>query len=223
MYLDVHIQIIKTSGDKIQDVPLTKIGGKGLFVKEIEEALLANTIDIAVHSMKDVPVKLPMGLEIQVVTKRENPLDALISKNGESLADLQPNAIIGTSSLRRSSQLLKYRSDFSIKALRGNLDTRLGKLDQGEYDAILLAVAGLNRLGWGKRITEEISHEILLPAMGQGALGIETRTNDTMIRNLINCLDHKPTHSAINSERALVKVLDGGFFFFLSIKILKIC
>ena len=207
---DIDIRIIATSGDKIQDVPLSKIGGKGLFVKEIEEALLANEIDLAVHSMKDVPIDLPTELGISVITKRENPLDALISKNGEKLADLPQGATIGTSSLRRSSQLLKYRDDFKIHPLRGNVDTRLRKVEEGKYDAILLASAGLNRLGWANRITEEISHDILLPAMGQGALGIETRLDDTKIYDFISTLNHEQTHYAVSAERSLVGRLDGG-------------
>ena len=207
---DIDIRIIATSGDNIQDVPLAKIGGKGLFVKEIEEALLANEIDLAVHSMKDVPMELPTELGISVITKRENPLDALISKNGEKLADLPQGATIGTSSLRRSSQLLKYRDDFKIHPLRGNVDTRLRKVEEGKYDAILLASAGLNRLGWANRITEEISHDILLPAMGQGALGIETRLDDTMIYDFISTLNHEQTHYAVSAERSLVGRLDGG-------------
>jgi len=208
--VDIDIRIIATSGDIIQDVPLAKIGGKGLFVKEIEEALLANEIDLAVHSMKDVPIELPTELGISVITKRENPLDALISKNGEKLADLPQGATIGTSSLRRSSQLLKYRGDFKIHPLRGNVDTRLRKVEEGKYDAILLASAGLNRLGWANRITEEISHDILLPAMGQGALGIETRLDDTKIYDLISTLNHEQTHYAVSAERSLVGRLDGG-------------
>ena len=207
---DIDIRIIATSGDNIQDVPLAKIGGKGLFVKEIEEALLANEIDLAVHSMKDVPMELPIQLGISVITKRENPLDALISKNGEKLADLPQGATIGTSSLRRSSQLLKYRDDFKIHPLRGNVDTRLRKVEEGKYDAILLASAGLNRLGWANRITEEISHDILLPAMGQGALGIETRLDDTKIYDFISTLNHEQTHYAVSAERSLVGRLDGG-------------
>ena len=208
--VDIDIRIIATSGDIIQDVPLAKIGGKGLFVKEIEEALLANEIDLAVHSMKDVPMELPTELGISVITKRENPLDALISKNGEKLADLPQGATIGTSSLRRSSQLLKYRDDFKIHPLRGNVDTRLRKVEEGKYDAILLASAGLNRLGWANRITEEISHDILLPAMGQGALGIEIRLDDTRIYDFISTLNHEQTHYAVSAERSLVGRLDGG-------------
>ena len=208
--VEVKIKVITTSGDKIQDVPLAKIGGKGLFVKEIEEALLSKEVDIAVHSMKDVPMMLPEELHISVITKRENPLDALISKNGEKLADLPIGSFIGTSSLRRSSQLLKYRSDFKIGALRGNVDTRLKKLEDGKYDAILLATAGLNRLGWTNKITEEVSHDILLPAMGQGALGIETHRDDFIAQGMISSLDDKLSHSAVIAERAMVGALDGG-------------
>jgi hydroxymethylbilane synthase len=208
--IDINIRVITTSGDKIQDVPLAKIGGKGLFVKEIEEALLAKEIDLAVHSMKDVPMELPSELEILVITKRENPLDALISHKGEKLSNLPKGATIGTSSLRRSSQLLQYRTDFKILPLRGNVDTRLRKVKEGEYDAILLASAGLNRLGWANLITEEISHKILLPAMGQGALGIETRLEDTKIYDLISSLNHEETHYVVSAERALVTKLNGG-------------
>ena len=207
---DISIRVITTSGDKIKDVPLSKIGGKGLFVKEIEEALLAKEIDLAVHSMKDVPIEIPSQLEISIITKRENPLDALISKNGIKLADLPQGATIGTSSLRRSSQLLNYRNDFKIHPLRGNVDTRLKKVEEGKYDAILLASAGLNRLGWSNRITEEISHEIIIPAMGQGALGIETRLGDSKTYNFISSLNHEQTNYEVSTERALVGKLDGG-------------
>ena len=208
--VDINIRVITTSGDKIQDVPLAKIGGKGLFVKEIEEALLAKEVDLAVHSMKDVPMELPAELVVSVITKRESPLDALISKNGERLVNLPQGATIGTSSLRRSSQLLKYRADFKIYPLRGNVDTRLRKVKTGNYDAIILASAGLNRLGWTSHITEEISEEILLPAMGQGALGIETRLEDTKTYDFISPLNHKQTNYAVTAERALVGRLDGG-------------
>ena len=207
---DISIRVITTSGDKIKDVPLSKIGGKGLFVKEIEEALLAKEIDLAVHSMKDVPIEIPSQLEISIITKRENPLDALISKNGKKLADLPQGATIGTSSLRRSSQLLNHRNDFKIHPLRGNIDTRLKKVEEGKYDAILLASAGLNRLGWSNRITEEISHEIIIPAMGQGALGIETRLGDSKTYNFISSLNHEQTNYEVSAERALVGKLDGG-------------
>ena len=208
--VDINIRVITTSGDKIQDVPLAKIGGKGLFVKEIEEALLAKEVDLAVHSMKDVPMEIPAELVVSVITKRESSLDALISKNGERLVNLPQGASIGTSSLRRSSQLLKYRADFKIYPLRGNVDTRLRKVKTGSYDAIILASAGLNRLGWTSHITEEISEEILLPAMGQGALGIETRLDDTKTYDFISTLNHKHTNYAVTAERALVGRLDGG-------------
>lgn len=208
--LQVEITIIKTSGDKIQDVPLAKIGGKGLFVKEIEEALLRREVDIAVHSMKDVPMKLPYELEISVVTERENPFDALISKNNIKLDDLPKNAKVGTGSLRRSSQLLKFRPDLKIFPLRGNIDTRIKKLDSEGLDAIILAAAGLRRMGWGDKIAQVIPAEIILPAMGQGAVGIETRKHDPNVLEAIMALDHEETHFALDAERAFVDVLDGG-------------
>jgi len=208
--LRVEIKIIKTSGDMIQDVPLAKIGGKGLFVKEIEEALLSRDVDIAVHSMKDVPMKLPYELEISVVTERESPFDALISRNNISLDDLPKNAKVGTGSLRRSSQLLKYRSDLKIIPLRGNLDTRIKKLDSEGLDAIILATAGLRRMGWADKITEVIPAEIILPAMGQGAVGIETRKHDPDVLEAIMALDHEETHLTLEAERAFVNVLEGG-------------
>ncbi len=208
--LTVEIQIIKTSGDKIQDVPLTKIGGKGLFVKEIEEALLRKEIDIAVHSMKDVPMNLPIELEIAVITERENPFDALISRNNVKLADLPKGAKVGTGSLRRSSQLLQYRPDLKIVPLRGNIDTRLKKLESEGLDAIILASAGLRRMGWQDKITEIIPAEILLPAMGQGAVGIEARRYDHKVHELIVPLDHEETHWAVEAERAFVGELEGG-------------
>jgi hydroxymethylbilane synthase len=208
--LQVEITIIKTSGDKIQDVPLTKIGGKGLFVKEIEEALLRRDVDIAVHSMKDVPMKLPYELEISVVTERENPFDALISKNNLKLDELPKNAKVGTGSLRRSSQLLKYRPDLKIVPLRGNIDTRIKKLESEGLDAIILAAAGLRRMGWGDKIAQVIPAEIILPAMGQGTVGIETRKNDPNILEAIMALDHEETHLTLDAERAFVDVLEGG-------------
>jgi len=208
--LTVDIQIIKTSGDKIQDVPLAKIGGKGLFVKEIEESLLKRNVDFAVHSMKDMPINFPINLCIACVAKRENPFDALISRNGIKLEDLPKGAKIGTGSLRRISQLLNYRPDFELIPLRGNLETRLKKLDTEGLDAIILAAAGLIRLGWDNRITEIISPDILLPAMGQGAVGIETRKNDVENQILLADIDDENTHYALDAERALVSQLDGG-------------
>jgi hydroxymethylbilane synthase len=208
--LAVDIKIIKTSGDKIQDVPLAKIGGKGLFVKEIEEGLLKREVDFAVHSMKDMPIIFPVNLCIACVTKRENPFDALISRNDIKLDDLPKGAKIGTGSLRRMSQLLYYRPDLKMVPLRGNLETRLKKLETEGLDAIILAAAGLIRLGWSDRITEIIPPEILLPAMGQGAVGIETRKNDVDNQILLADLDDEETHYALDAERALVSQLEGG-------------
>ena len=176
--LQVTLIKIKTTGDKIQDAPLAKIGGKGLFVKEIEEALLQKRIDLAVHSIKDVPTEFPEGLHLSVITKREDPRDVLISKDGKPLKDLPKGAKIGTSSLRRQAQLLHFRSDFELIPLRGNLDTRLKKLKTMNLDAIVLALAGVKRLGFDEKITEIIPPEVSLPAIGQGALGIETRMAD---------------------------------------------
>jgi hydroxymethylbilane synthase len=208
--LVVDITIIKTSGDKIQDVPLAKIGGKGLFVKEIEEGLLKREVDFAVHSMKDMPIIFPMNLCIACVTKRENPFDALISRNNIKLDDLRKGAKVGTGSLRRMSQLLYYRPDLKLIPLRGNLETRLKKLETEGLDAIILAAAGLIRLGWSDRITEIISPEVLLPAMGQGTVGIETRKNDVDNQILLADMDHEETHYALDAERALVSQLEGG-------------
>lgn len=208
--LQVEIKIIKTSGDKIQDVPLAKIGGKGLFVKEIEEALIRREVDIAVHSMKDVPVKLPFELGIAVVTERETPFDAFVSRDGTQLADLPENARIGTGSLRRSAQLKRYRADLEIVPLRGNIDTRLKKLESENLDGIILAGAGLRRMGWQDKITHLVDPEIILPAMGQGAVGIETRLRDFDTMGLLIDLDHEDTHLALEAERACVKRLGGG-------------
>jgi hydroxymethylbilane synthase len=206
----VTLQKIQTSGDKIVDVPLAKIGGKGLFVKEIEEALLAGEIDLAVHSMKDVPAQLPEGLEILCVPPREDPRDALISRNGGCFADLPRGARIGTSSLRRQSQLLHARPDLQIVMLRGNLDTRLRKLKDGQFDAIVLAAAGLRRLGWAHEITEYLDPSLCLPAIGQGALGIEGRSEDEFVRSILNRLNDEATQTTVAAERALLHRLEGG-------------
>ena len=187
--IPVEIVIIKTSGDKIQDVPLAKIGGKGLFVKELEEALLRKDVDFAVHSMKDMPIKFPFALCIASVTKRENPFDALISRDNIKLNDLPKGAKVGTGSLRRISQLLHYRPDLKLIPLRGNLETRIKKLETEGLDAIILAAAGLIRMGWENKISEIISPEILLPAMGQGAVGIETRKHDVDNQILLADMD----------------------------------
>ena len=208
--LQVDLVTIKTSGDKIQDVSLAKIGGKGLFTKEIEEALITKDIDLAIHSMKDVPVKLPRGLNISVITEREDPRDALISKDGVKLADLPEGARIGTGSLRRQTQLLNYRPDFKIMPLRGNLETRLKKLETEGLDAIILAVAGLKRLGMDDRISERIDPDIMLPGIGQGAVGIELRLFDTFSMLMTMPLDHELSHTAVLAERAFLRKLEGG-------------
>ncbi|MCE9536759.1 MAG: hydroxymethylbilane synthase [Nitrospirae bacterium] len=209
-HVTVTLRRIQTSGDRILDVPLAQIGGKGLFVKEIEEALLSGEIDLAVHSMKDVPTELPDGLEILCVPPREDPRDALISRDGKSFLDLPLGAKIGTSSLRRQSQLLHARPDLTIAMLRGNLDTRLKKLHEGQFDAIVLAAAGLRRLAWTHEITEYLAPQISLPAIGQGALGIEGRKDDAFIRSLLSGLDHAPSKIAVLAERALLHRLQGG-------------
>jgi hydroxymethylbilane synthase len=206
----VSLQRIHTSGDKILDVPLAKIGGKGLFVKEIEDALLRGEIDLAVHSMKDVPAVLPSALEILCVPMREDPRDALISRDGRGFADLKIGARIGTSSLRRQAQLLARRPDLGIVMLRGNLDTRLRKLREGHFDAIVLAAAGLKRLGWTEHVTEYLSPAISLPAIGQGALAIEGRSDDAQVRTLVSKLTHAPTWATARAERALLHRLEGG-------------
>ena len=208
--LTISLQRIQTSGDKILDVPLAKIGGKGLFVKEIEDALLSKEIDLAVHSMKDVPTALPEGLDILCVPPREDPRDALITRDGCRLDQLKPGARIGTSSLRRQAQLLHHRPDFTIEMLRGNLDTRLRKLREGQFDAIVLAAAGLRRLAWDAEITEYLPVHLSLPAIAQGALGIEARSDDTFVRELLSRFEHRPTRVTVTAERALLHRLEGG-------------
>ncbi len=208
--LTVVLKRIQTSGDKIQDVPLAKVGGKGLFVKEIEEALLRKDIDLAVHSMKDLPAVLPPGLTIICVPEREDPRDALLAYEGGNLKALPLGARVGTSSLRRQSQLLHARSDLQIEMLRGNVDTRLRKLQEHQFDAIVLAASGLKRLGWDAHITECLSIDVCLPAIGQGALGIEGREDDSFVRSLLARLEHHPTRVTVTAERALLKRLEGG-------------
>jgi hydroxymethylbilane synthase len=208
--LAVSLKRIKTAGDKILDAPLATIGGKGLFVKEIEDALLRGEIDLAVHSMKDVPTHLPAGLEILAIPEREDPRDVLITLNKVSLKRLMPGSRIGTSSLRRQTQLLHYRADLSIQILRGNLDTRLRKLEAGEYDGIILAAAGIKRLGWSDRVTEYLSPDVCLPAIGQGALALEGRADDGFVREVVARLDHHPTRMAVTAERAFLERLEGG-------------
>lgn len=208
--VQVTLRKIQTSGDKIVDVPLAKIGGKGLFVKEIEEALLAGEIDLAVHSMKDVPAQLPDGLEILCVPPREDARDALISRDGRRFMDLPQGARIGTASLRRQAQLLNARPDLCIDMLRGNLDTRLRKLKEGQFDAIVLAAAGLHRLAWAQEITEYLDPVVSLPAIGQGALGIEGRGEDHFVRSILDRLNDQTTGTAVTAERAFLNRLEGG-------------
>lgn len=197
-------------GDKLLDSPLSKIGGKGLFVKELETALLENEADIAVHSMKDVPMDFPEGLGLFCICEREDPRDAFVSNTYASLDDLPQGSIVGTSSLRRQAQLLTRRPDLQIRFLRGNVNTRLAKLDAGEYDAIILAAAGLIRLGFEDRITSPITIEDSLPAGGQGAVGIECRSADSEIHALLTPLHHADTAVRVTAERALNKHLNGG-------------
>jgi hydroxymethylbilane synthase len=206
----VELVKIITKGDKILDVPLAKVGGKGLFVKEIEDALLDGRVDLAVHSMKDVPAELPAGLHVAIVPEREIPFDAFISVHYKTLVELPQGATVGTSSLRRKSQLAAIRPDLQIHDLRGNLDTRLKKLDEGVYDAIILAGAGLNRLGMQNRITALFSPEQMLPAIGQGALGIELRETDNELLAGLQFLHHADTAAAVAAERAFLLRLEGG-------------
>jgi hydroxymethylbilane synthase len=206
----VELVKVKTRGDKIVDAPLSKVGGKGLFVKEIEDALLKKDVDLAVHSMKDVPAELQKGLKLSVYPKREDPRDALVSSPFRTVEDLPQGASVGTSSLRRSAQLLHMRPDLHIVPLRGNVDTRLRKLDNGELQAIVLATAGLNRLGLSHRITALLSPDSVLPAIGQGVLGLELRDDDQMTQHLISFLNDPETELAVRAERAFLKELEGG-------------
>jgi len=208
--LQVELVSMTTRGDQILDSPLAKVGGKGLFVKELEQAMLEDRADIAVHSMKDVPVELPDGLELAVILEREDPRDAFVANNFATLDDLPQGARVGTSSLRRQCQLRARRPDLVMSDLRGNVNTRLAKLDQGEYDAIILACAGLKRLGFAARIREELGAEIILPAIGQGAIGIECRHGDAAIQALIAPLAHATTTSRLRAERAFNHRLNGG-------------
>ena len=209
-HLKVTLLIIKTTGDRIQDAPLAKIGWKGVFVKELEEALIERRVDLAVHSIKDVPTEFPEGLHLSAITKREDPRDVFISRDGTLLKDLPRGAKIGTSSLRRQAQLLHFRNDLEIIPLRGNLDTRLKKLETMNLDGIVLAMAGVKRLGLGERITEVIPEEISLPAVGQGALGIETRTDDRETEELTRFFNDPASSFAVSGERAFLKKLGGG-------------
>ena len=209
--LEVELKIIITSGDKIQDVSLSKIGGKGLFLKELEEAMLRGEAQMAVHSLKDVPTVMPEGLPLAAITEREDCRDALLSQNYDSLANLPQGATVGTSSLRRKMQLLMVRPDLVIKDLRGNVDTRIRKLKEGQFDAIILASAGINRLGFTTLVNHvyNISQDEMVSSMGQGALGLQT-IDDKEIFDLVRELNHKPTEIEVTVERAFVDILEGG-------------
>jgi hydroxymethylbilane synthase len=208
--ITVELVPMSTQGDKILDAPLAKIGGKGLFVKELETAILEDRADIAVHSMKDVPVEFPEGLMLSTICEREDPRDAFVSNRYANLAELPQGAVVGTSSLRRQCQIKAIRPDLQIRDLRGNVNTRLAKLDAGEFDAIILAAAGLIRLGFVERIRNYISIEQSLPANGQGAVGIECRSADLAIQALLAPLEHAKTRSAVLAERAMNRALQGG-------------
>ncbi len=208
--VEAEIIIIKTSGDKMQQQPLTQIGGKGIFIKELEEALLEESIDLAVHSVKDIPTDTPGRLHFPAVCRRDDVRDCLVSHTGTLLANLKQGARVGTSSLRRQAQLRHYRPDLDFRELRGNVDTRLRKVESGEYDAIVLSKAGLDRLGWGQKITEPLSTEISLPAVGQGAIAIESRVSDREADEILSKLNDDETRTAIIAERALLSALQGG-------------
>ena len=211
--LTISIEIIKTLGDKILDAPLSKIGDKGLFTKELERALLDGKIDLAVHSLKDIPTVLPQGCSIGAVTEREDPSDVFIAHPSEpitSIADLPTGSSVATGSLRRRSQLLAQRPDISVIDIRGNLNTRMKKLEESDWSGMLLARAGVKRLGWEERISEVIPFSFMLPAVGQGALGIEIREGDAELLNLLSTVHHFPTASAVRAERAFLRRLEGG-------------
>src|SRR5262252_8793867 len=202
--VETRIEIIKTTGDKITNVPLAKVGTKGLFTKEIEEALLEGRADLAVHSLKDLPTELPAGLVLAAIPEREDPRDAIL---GKRLDELAPGAKVGTSSLRRAAQLRRLRPDLAIESVRGNLDTRVRKLEEGQYDAIVLAAAGLKRLGWGDKIAEILPADVMCSAVGQGALAIETTVAG---RDTCRALDHAATRAAVTAERGVLAALRGG-------------
>lgn len=203
-------QEIVTKGDRIVEVTLSKVGGKGLFVKEIEQSLMDKETDMAVHSLKDMPSELPEGLVIGAIPKRVDPRDVLISKDGKTIDELPEGAVVGTSSLRRSSQLLAYRPDLQIESIRGNIDTRLRRLREDNFDAIILAAAGLERVNWDGEVTQFLPVEISLPAVGQGALAIECRADDEEMLTLLRKFDHLPTRLAVTAERAFLHKMQGG-------------
>ena len=205
-----EIVVIKTSGDKNQQSPLTGIGGKGVFIKELEDALLEETIDVAVHSVKDIPTEIPSRVSFPAVCRRDDVRDCLVSRDGATLVNLRHGARVGTASLRRQAQLRHARPDLDLRDLRGNVDTRLRKVESGEYDAIVLAKAGLDRLGWSQRISEVLSPDLCMPAVGQGAIAVECRLKDTEAADLLGALDDAESRSAIIAERAMLSALQGG-------------
>src|SRR6202522_3998756 len=207
---EVEVEIVHTTGDKITDVALAKVGTKGMFTKEIEEALAAGRVDLAVHSLKDLPTELPAGFELAAITEREDPRDAFCSRHYAKIEDLPQHARVGTSSLRRQAQLKAIRPDLDLHPLRGNVDTRLRKLEQGEYDAIILASAGLKRLGRTEMVKQILSAEVMCPAAGQGALGVEIRKGDTATREQLSFLNDDAARAATTCERALLNRLGGG-------------
>jgi hydroxymethylbilane synthase len=208
--VESEVVVIRTSGDRFPQAAISAMSVKGVFIKELEDALLDRSVDLAVHSMKDVPTKIPEGLVFPAIPSREDPSDCLVSGSGAQWQELPPRARVGTGSLRRQAQLLRVRPDLDIREIRGNVDTRLKKLDAGEFDAIVLAKAGLDRLGLSQRITAVFSPETMLPAVGQGALGIECRADDHATRALLEKLDHPETRAAVTAERALLAELEGG-------------
>jgi hydroxymethylbilane synthase len=208
--IGAELVLIRTTGDREAKTPLVTMGGKGVFVKELEDALLEGRIDVAVHSMKDVPTELPAGLAIAAICEREDVRDALISRSGAGLMELPNGARVGTSSPRRQAQLLHCRPDLQMVEMRGNVDTRLAKVARGDCDAIVLAKAGLDRLGMAERITEVLSTDVSLPAAGQGAIGLETRQDDPTVRNCVRKLNHSETQLAVDAERAVLAGLEGG-------------
>ena len=211
-YPGIQVELIKivTKGDKILDVPLAKVGGKGLFVKEIEEAMLRNEIDIAVHSLKDVPTYFPEGLGLVAITEREDPRDAFLSVKYSSIDQMPEGSVLGTSSLRRKAQIIQKRKDLKIEDLRGNVDTRIRKLEEGQYDGIILAYAGLKRLGLQEKVKQIFDPEYMIPAVAQGFLGIEARLDDERTKEIVSVLNHKESEIRAKAERAFLKTLEGG-------------
>jgi len=208
--LEIGMEKIVTKGDRILEVTLSKVGGKGLFLKEIEQAMYDGVVDFAVHSLKDVPTEMPEGLMIVAITHREDPRDVLISRGNVPFAELPQGAKVGTSSLRRAAQLLHVRPDLQIVSVRGNINTRLAKLEEMELDAIVLAAAGLERMGWSDKISERLSTDVCIPAVGQGALAIQCRSKDTEIRELLSVLDDPATRQIVAAERTVLAKLNGG-------------